>query len=233
LAFSLHDSSYDSDYSSTVTESCDIAVTSGDLIVVCAGNNDDLDITNIADDAGNSYTLLDQLDGGSTTNMRCAYCLSANSTSTVTVTATFSAGTVRRSIIAASFTPTGGTTVSLDCTANAVSGYEASPWETDADSSTTGTDEVAVAFFKGGTGTTYTNHEIPGGTGADAVPETIFGLVCFYSVLSEGISNIYAEVDPSETGYYVAELLCFKSVAGGSSNFVPIWWSQRGYTNNG
>lgn len=194
---------------------CTIDVTAGDLIVVGTSIQvNSINISNISDDDGNSYTLRSQRERpGTGGNMRQAYAIAQNTT-TIAITVDFDENTTttRRIGIAASFTPDSGETVTFDVAMFGYGLFEVSPWETGQDD-TTGDDELCWAYFYQGGSTTFSNEEIPGGAAADQVFLAVNGANCFYSILSATASNLYAETDPSAQGYYTAEMLCFKSEA--------------------
>jgi hypothetical protein len=202
-------------YGAAATTTVDVNVQEDDLIVVHAACVHDFAITNIADSDTNSYTLRTELT--ETAHLRSAYCLSAKSDQTpLTVTVTYATGGSRRMLVVVHvYRPASGETVSFDCAAtkDTNGSPEASPWETDSDSSTTGDDEVCSAAFMDNAGVqTYSNEEIPSTVAAD---ETTFdgnGFITFHRILSATVSNIEAEVDITSSREYVAEMLCFKSV---------------------
>jgi len=205
-------------YGATATLTLSVNVATGDLIVVSAGSFSTCAITGISDDDGNSYTLRDEMeDPVHALTLRQGYVLSATATSSpLVITVTFAAGTEHRSAAVVIYTPDGSETVTLDCAATKYGAAEASPFETDSNSSTTGDDVVAHAAIIINGASALSNHEIPSGVAADAViADDVRNLTVFYRILSSTVSNIEAEIDSSGAETYAFELLCFKSVAAG------------------
>jgi len=200
-------------------------VAAGELIVVAASTRDrDTWCTGVTDTAGNSYTVRSAIintDGNCTQVM--AYCLSSALQAGNIITCTYNnADNAGKQVIAAAFTPDGGDTVSLDASASAISGWEASPWETGT-FTTTGNDEVGVAGVQCGSNTlTYSNHEMPSGTAAVALTGPGNGCDAWYKLFTSTQSSIVAEIDPSASQRYAMEVVCFKSVAAAGGLSIPI-----------
>jgi len=218
VGFAIHDTGQAAAYTDGGPCAVTIAVTAGDLIVVGIGTlSTTITPAGISDEDGNTYVLRTGLAAASSAaSLRLAYCLAASGTNaTLTITATFDAGSTRQMIFAASFTPDGGDTVSLDTSANKESGWEASPWETGT-FSTTGDDEVCVAFLDcGSSAFTFSNHEIPSGIATTEIESVAYGMTGWYRILGATVTDAVAEVDPSGSNRYNIEMLAFKSVAAG------------------
>lgn len=222
MAWTWHSQDDGSDYGDTVTITAIIAVTAGDLIVVGAGSQNVgvANITGIADDDENEYTLRDQVNSEGNAKLRTAYAIASENNETLTITATLSAGTGFRQILAVAFTPDGGDTVELDTAGSKGSGYEASPFESGT-FWTEGDDEVCVAFIiaEDGSGS---NHEIPSGTAADGTDTTAASMDMWYKILTSTLTDKIAEVDWSGSAKYACECLAFKSTAAaGGTSIVP------------
>lgn len=195
-----------------------IAVQAGDVIVVSVGvNSQDRNITGITDSESNSYTLRDELERSST-SQRNGYVLSANGAATITVTGTFSDATAAtKRIEVAVFRPDGGDTVSFDI-AGTFNAFTSGGVITTSSDTTTGDDEVAVAFIMSNGARTYTNQEIPAATAADGVfTSDNSNTTGFYRILSATVVGLDAQSDVGSAGHFVAELLTFKSVSGGAT----------------
>lgn len=217
MAFSSPDNDVTTTYGVVTTVTLSVAVSAGDLIVVCACSQPGFVVTDISDSDENIYTLHDVLSPASATvAYRSGYCLSATSTTNpLTITVTYGAGNGGRIAAVGIFHPDGGETVSTDGYESSTSGFEASPFESPGGVNTTGTDVVAIGGFSVHTSVITSNHEIPSGTAADGViTQDSYGLDMFYRILSATVSNAEAEMDSDTTAYYTAELMCFKSVAG-------------------
>ena len=195
-------------------------VAAGDLIVVGSGNPTDTGFTlsGVTDEDDNTYTLTTTRAAGSQVLCRMAYAIAAKTNSTLTITFAFDAGTFRKNVYAAVFRPDAGDTVAYDTEAYKQSGYEASPNETAA-FSTTGNDEVCIAIFQGGAAT-FSNQEIPSGSAATVVGSQVYSTF-FYTFFTSTQSSIIAETDASTSQYYVCQLLAFKAEVSNVSIDVP------------
>jgi len=201
-------------------------VSAGDLIVVAIGViNAGVWAASLADTAGNSYTLLTPIVNvvGSCTQT-FAYCLSSSAQAGNQVTVTFNeaVSNCRKNALASVYTPDGGETVTYDVEANAISGWEASPWETGT-CNTTGDDEVCVASVQTTAAVTFSNQEIPGGTAATLLTSPSTTMAGWYRILAATAAGLYAEIDVDASRRYVMQLVTFKSVvAGGLSIPRPL-----------
>ncbi len=203
---------------------CDaVAVSEGDLITVSIGMYSTGYCDGVTDTAGNDYDVRTAItDGGESLVM--ASCIGALAHASNVVTASFANDTsTAKAIQVGVTTPDGGDTVSLDVTMSKTSSYEASPWETDTDN-TTGTDEVCVVGLQAeDISITYSNHEIPGGTGATVFSDDPgYGHTGWYRILTEPANGLFAEVDPSGATHYSVEMLCFKSEAAAEGTNAQI-----------
>ena len=198
----------------------DLSVTAGDLIVVgCGCGTQNPYCSAIADDDGNEYTLgAIVFSDSNIVSVRVGYAIAKSTQAALTITCSVSASS-QKDAWAVAFTPTAGKTPSYDtCGIKAGASFEASPWET-LTFTTTGDDEVCIAFFKGNGATPFSNEEIPNGTAATGVLGTAAGnLHCFYRIGT--VSNDIAEMATSGSQYYAAACYCFKAEAGGS--IVPL-----------
>lgn len=212
-----------------------INVQAGDLIAVYIGTlSDDHFCDGVTDDIGNSYTVRTAVIGVISISVVWAYVLSSIGTDAAnTITATFSdADSDRKNIIATSWVIDGGDTVTFDGNASKSSGFESSPWETASTFSTTGTDQLAIATFQSQSAITYSNHEIPSGTGATVITDNGEGETVFYRILTGTLTNEEAEVDPSGSQRYACEVIGFKSEAGAGGAGTPISLNHRKIMKN-
>ncbi len=204
-----------------------IDVAEGDLIVVFIGvANKAVWCTGVTDDIGNSYTVRTAIIAnlGATTLVFAYVLSSAGADATNVITVTFNNATAaNKQLIISCYEPDSGDIVTLEDSANAVSGWEASPWETPSTINTTGTDELLIAGFQANVSTlNYSNHEIPSGVAADGVFSLAPEAECFYRILTGTISNAEAEMDTDGSQYYVAEILAFKSTATAPGGIVVL-----------
>ena len=234
MGFAINDTGAATAYSAT-SEVVSVDVTAGDLIVVGVTTADNtIGATGISDDDGNDYVTGDaHAHSVSAITLRLAYCLSAKASGTVNITVTFDAGACRKNLLVATYTPDSGDTVSLDVSNFVEGGWEASPWET-SQVTTTGDDEVCVAFvMSGNSGTTYTNPEIPSGTAGIVIESVQLGMEGWYRILSATMSNGIAEIDPSVTNRYLIEMFCFKATAAAAGGLsIPTMAMYYARTRN-
>ena len=234
MAITARDDSCDRDYTAG-TVAATINVQETDLIVVSVGNPiATVWCTGVTDTIGNSYTVRTGVINDC--SLVFAYCLSSiGSNAGNVITASFNnADEDGKSIIVSSWAIDSGDVVTLDGSANKTGGWEASPWETASDLTTTGTDELVIACFQANATVTYTNHEIPSGTAADGVLcDPGYGIIGFYRILTETLTNEEAEVDPSAENKYSAEVLAFKSEAGGGGISMPLVMLQHDHFSGG
>ena len=221
MGFTYQDSDTKNEVSTTsITVELNVAI--GDLIIVGCGISQtpvDIAVANVVDDAGNTYTLRDTVpDGGPYSNHRLGYCLASEyASAALTITISFTtAYEDRKNAFAIAFRPDSGDTVSLDTAATKSGAYEGSPWETGL-FTTTGDDEVCVAFFDSTNSVTFSNQEIPSETAATKIGTDGLYATAFYRILTSTITDAIAEVDTTGSGRYSAEVLAFKSVAAGDA----------------
>ena len=202
----------------TGTASATIAVSTDDLIIVSIGTlYGGTWCTGVGDDVGNTYIIRDHLTSHSGHSLATAYCLKSIGVDAENeITITFNDATnIRKNVVASSWTPDSGDTVTLDDVSSGEFTYEASPWETDSDISTTGTDELVIAALQTSSATiTFSNHEIPSGTEASVLADPGYGGTAWYRILTGTLTNEEAEVDPSAGYPYSIEALAFISEAG-------------------
>ncbi len=194
------------------------SVASGDLIVVqvgVAGGSAAVYPDSVTDTASNTYVAR-SLITTAYSSLLSYYCIGATGNGSNVATANFSAhdGSQRKNIIVGVYTPDSGDTVTLDIGMTKTTGWENSPWET-AQGTTTGTDEVCQAFFQTSGSKTWSNREIPSGTGATTLTSPDGSCAGMYTIFASTQTNIEAEIDVTAGGHYAAEMLCFKSVGGG------------------
>ncbi|MDD5547134.1 MAG: hypothetical protein PHO67_08290 [Candidatus Omnitrophica bacterium] len=202
----------DSEYTAAITSTDNWNVAVGDLLVVFACSNDSaVTINAIADSAGNTYTLLTELDSNNSV-MRVGWCIATNAGATTTITVTGSAAATL-SIWAVSFTPDAGDTVTREFTATGSGAWDASPWATGADS-TTGDDEAVVACFMTGSGDRTFSSQVIGGTAATVLTAANGGGTYFYRILTGAAEDIIAQTNVSGAAAFAAHLLAFKSTGG-------------------
>ena len=192
-----------------------VAVSAGDLIVVGAGSmSASILVTGIADADGNTYTLRDVV-ASTTSHVRTGRAIAAQANASLQITVTFDTGSIRRNAGVVVARADAGDTIAFDTAASKAGGYEASPHETAA-FTTTGDDEFTVAFIQESSTITFSNQEIPSGTAATDIAVGNSADM-FYGIHAATLSNAIAEVDTSGSSRYAIEVLAFKATASGGT----------------
>lgn len=214
MAFGFTAEVNDTDFSDTDTRaSPEIAVSVGDLVIVgLASGGGSIAVSTVTDTAGNTYNAVGVAleTGGSQLDYYYSVADSAHAANIITAVYAASRNE-RKGIIAAVFTPDGGDTVSYD---NATATDE-SAWGTTIDTgifSTTGDDEVAMAFVSTDSARTLANEQI-GGVGSTEIYDGQYHHG-WYNIFDATQTDIIADGDLSANVAYNTRVAAFKSVAG-------------------
>ncbi len=216
MAITLSTSSSNTAFTAGSVAASAVSVSSGDLIVVLADSTGTLaEPQGVSDTAVNSYSSI-TVEINSTSSVMIFYCLNAATHAANVVTVTYDSGAARKDVSVGVFTPDSGDTVTFDVSQSDGASYEAAGSFTIASTvSTTGDDEVCVAIFRSGnTGGTWSNREIPAGTGATLLEAPHTASTTFYRVLSATEASLNAEADKSLGTAWSGMVACFKSTAG-------------------
>jgi len=201
---------------SATVASPEVEVAAGNLVVVqvrCGGTDHDSAPT-ITDTAGNTYVLR-TYRSGSPGVTQVAYVFATDAHATNIITATWDeAVTHRHEIIVLVFSKDGGDTWSLDDADTGGAAY--SDAIATANITTTGTDEVVVAF--GSSTTTHTVSSAEIGAAGATEKEDITNSESWYTIYAETKTDINATATASATCWWFAEILAFKSTAAAGGN---------------
>ncbi len=195
-----------------------IEVAAGNLVVVMVGGNISTDAPTITDSEGNSYIHRDLI---SSTNAYCrvAYSFIATGDASLIVTATWAGSeTERKEIIVAVFSKDGGSSWSFDVGDNTGTAFGTAA--ASGTLTTTGTDEVTIAFQRGNATTTISSQEIAGGAAINT--QDIQNSAAWYRLFSSTQSNITATATLNTNAWWVVDFLTFKAVAAAPGGIVVL-----------
>jgi hypothetical protein len=230
MSLAYHDTANGTTYGTSVVTSGGIGVSIGDLLVVCIGGSDDRYApTTISDSIGNTYNLQDVRNNANGSTFRMGWCVSASAGSVIFTGNFVDTASQRAMITVVTFTVDAGDTVSVDSNGILVSAWADQPFIT-SEFNVTETDCVAVASFIATGPQTYSNHEIPNGTGAQVVTSGYGSQATFYQLFTSTATGVEAAVDSAGNSGIAAECVVFKSVAaaGGGVNLSIFDRHYRG-----
>ena len=172
----------------------------------------------------NAYTTT--VDGGAAGRaaIRFAYCLSSGGAVSQLDSSFDYTSDCRVTTIAVSFTVDGGDTVSkFDEDSEAVA-YEGSSGaiSTPADATSSEGDSVVIGGTSHSTDPTWTDPEIPSGTGATQLTAGDDHCAMWYQLYTTNQSNLEAEIDHTAAVWRVIQVVVFKSEATGGVGIIPM-----------
>lgn len=229
MASAFHDSAHNESGASgtTIANAVALAVTAGDLVDLCIGwegATAGSAISEIDDGQGNKLstgqvTLAGALLSHSNGDLRSVrYSFLATTTGTLTITVTWSAARVFRSITAISVTPSGGTSLVLDDGTAQVQGTSATPSAGSGTSTTASGFAIAsVRLYGLRTATAGSGWTIP----AELATLTDGGHAEHRVVNASG--SITGDMELDSSNEYVAHLVIYKEAATGGGAAAPVF----------
>lgn len=224
MAIAFSESVSETEYSTSSTiDATAVSVSVGDLLVTAGFDRDSKGTQTVSDSAGNSFTERSVLTY-SAANLRVGYSIVTTADASDVVTYTWDSSWLgRRGIMVAVFT---GDTIAYDTGAIGTGGGTAFATS---NFSTSGTDEVAVAFAGTNSVNSYSSHEIDGA--ADGTDDADYLVTLFYQIYTATKSNINANVTYGAAGVWVIDCVAFTNTAagGGVVPLVSYYQRRRGY----
>jgi len=221
MAITLRDSGSNTYYGTNTTVTVTgLSVTSGDIIVAILTVHKDGATVSVTDSISTSYTDKgEEQDDSQHPVMRMAWG-EAGSTDTVTVTGTYSAAEMRKSLVVFVFNPDGAT-ITEDFYIHGESGYVGPNAQISVGNESVESSD-AVAIFgaaHGGQGSTTWNSPLIAGSGVDgAVSPATPTMVGTYTIFSATDTGVAGAVTPDATTQFGMVFLGLQGAAGGGAN---------------
>lgn len=216
LSFIASASGYSAGDASTIDTSSSLNVAAGDLIVGMLGCWNNPTAVTMADNDGstNSMTMLSLRSAGSL-NSIMGYRLVATADSSATFRATLTTARNYMSFVVLQFRPDSGEAFTLDASGAYANGTSQYPQTNNL--TTTGADEIAVAWLYLNGGKTWSGNRLIGESAADGQVDPAITFHVWYEPFTSTQTDIHAQADMGGSDSWLIDFAAFKSAASGTS----------------